>query len=367
MAPSVTPLLQNVLQQPSALECVRRYHTGEGRDALRAAAELLSEKRRIVITGMGASLFAGIGFAYALASSGLRAQAIEASELLYFLDRELDAETAVVLVSRSGESIEITRLLKKCRGRGALSVGVANVPESILAKEAERPVLIASPPDQFAAIQTYTGTVATFALLHAEMREELSTAAQELEETAKVLSQWVPKCVDARDQWDGFLDSTGPYYLLGRGPTLGSAAEGVLLMHEIAKSPAVGMSAAQFRHGPVEVVNTAFHAIVLGSQPQTAELDAALANDLIAMGGTVRWLGPVIPNCAAPPLCDWPAGVPPRFWSLMETVPLQCLAYRKAERMGIPPGEFRWAPQVTTAESGFPHHSQSRDGPSRPQ
>lgn len=350
----VTPLLENILQQPLALKRVRQYHTGEGRDAMQATAELLSGKKRIVITGMGASLFAGMGFAYALSSPGLRAQTIEASELLYFLDQELDAETAVVLVSRSGESVEITRLLGKLRDRGVCTVGVTNVPESTLAREADRPVPIASPPDQFAAIQTYTATVATFALLHAAMRDELSAAADELEETADVLSRRIPESVSSRNQWDGFLDASGPCYLLGRGPSLGSVAEGVLLMHEIAKSPAVGMSAAQFRHGPVEVVDDAFLAIMLGTQPQTAELDAALANDLMAMGGTVRWLGPLIPDCTASPLCGWPAGVPARFWSLLETVPLQCLAYRKAELMGIPPGQFRWAPQVTTAESGFP-------------
>lgn len=350
----MTPLLENILQQPSAWKHLQRYHLGEGRDRLRAAAELLSGKKRIVITGMGASLFAGMGFAYALASSGLSAQAIEASELLYFLDPEVDAETAVVLVSRSGESIEITRLLKRIQGRGALSVGITNIPESSLAREVDRPILIASPPDEFVAIQTYTATLATFALLYAAMRDELSVAAQELQETTEVLSHWIPECVYGRDQWDGFLNSTQPDYLLGRGPGLGSVAEGVLLMHEIAKHPAVGMSAPQFRHGPVEVVDGAFHAVVFGTQRQTAELDAALANDLLAMHGTVRWLGPSIPGCTAPVLCDWPAGVPKQFCSLVETVPLQCLAYRKAELMGVPPGKFRWAPQVTTGESGFP-------------
>lgn len=350
----MTQLLENILQQPLALKRVQQYHLGEGRDRLRAAAELLSGKKRIVVTGMGASLFAGMGFAYALASSGFFAQAIESSELLYFLDPEVDAETAIVLVSRSGESIEITRLLKRIQGRGASTVGVMNVPESTLAREAVQPVLIASPPDEFVAIQSYTAAVATLALLHAAMRDELNVAAQELHETAQVLSDWIPECVYGRDKWDRFLNSRGPYYLLGRGPGLGSVAEGVLLMHEIAKHPAVGMSVAQFRHGPVEVVGHEFHSILFGTQPQTAELDAALANDLIAMHGTVRWLGPALPRCTAPLLCDWPTSLPKQFSPLLETVALQCLAYRKAELVGVRPGEFRWAPQVTTAESGFP-------------
>ena len=142
-------------------------------------------------------------------------------------------------------------------------------------------------------------------------------------------------------------------YLLGRGPAYGSVEEGVLLMHEVAKSPAVGMSVAQFRHGPVEVVDGEFRAVVFGTQAATAALDAALANDLIGMGGQVRWIGPASPGCDAVPLCSWPASVPQRFTSIVEVVPLQLAAYKKAELGGIRPGDFRWAPAVTTSEQGF--------------
>jgi glucosamine--fructose-6-phosphate aminotransferase (isomerizing) len=326
---------------------------GEGRAALQAAVELLAKKKRVVVTGMGASLFAGIGFAYALSSRGWSAQTIEASELLYYLDAAVDADTAVVLVSRSGESIEVTRLLKKLKRRGSATIGLMNVRESSLGREVDQPIFIASPPDEFIAIQTYTGTLATFALLQAALRQELSLAAEELDETAELLSHWIPECVRAREAWDSFLGLSGPCYLLGRGANLGSVAEGVLLMHETAKCPAVGMSIAQFRHGPVEAVDVDFHAIVLGTQVQTAELDLAFANDLLAMNGTVRWLGAPVVDSTIPHLCAWPNGMPKTFGAVLETIPLQVLAYRKAELMGISPGKFRWAPQVTTSESGF--------------
>ena len=96
-----------------------------------------------------------------------------------------------------------------------------------------------------------------------------------------------------------------------------------------------------------------FRAVVLGTQKETAELDAAFANDLLDMGGVVRWVGPLPSGCKAPLLCPWLADVPIRFQRIMETIPLQILAYRKAELMGLRPGQFRWAPLVTTTESGF--------------
>ena len=94
--------------------------------------------------------------------------------------------------------------------------------------------------------------------------------------------------------------------------------------------------------------------MIIGTQSATAGLDSALANDLTRMGGQVRFLGPAVQDSTAPSLCEWPAGVPERFASIFETIPLQILAYLKAEMRGIHPGDFRWAPTITSSESGFP-------------
>ena len=349
----MTPLLENILHQPEALSGVARYHAGEGRGALESATELLLKRKRVIVTGMGASYHAGLRFTYALTSSGLRAQCVEASELLYFLGSEVDSETVLILVSRSGESVEITRLLTKVHATGAATIAISNLPESTLAKAADCCILMASPADQFVAVQTYTATVSTFALLHAALKNELIRASEELQKTAEILAQWIPECVASRHDSDELLKMRGPCYMLARGPALGSVAEAVLLMHETAKTAAIGMSIAQFRHGPVETVDSDFHAIVLGTQAQTVDLDAGLANDITSMKGTVRWLGPPVSTCNAVSLCRWPDEVPSRFYAVTEIIPLQCLAYRNAELRGISPGRFRWAPLVTASESGF--------------
>lgn len=349
----MTRLLEDILHQPAALRSVARYQSSEGRDALERAARILNSGKQIIITGMGASFFAGMGFAYILAALGACVQAIEASELLYFLDSQIQRDVVIVLISRSGESIEVTKLLTTIRERQAAVIGVTNIPGSTLAKEAAQAILIASPPDELVAIQTYTATVAVLGFVTAALSGDVNTALYEVDIAAEALSAWIPECVAGRESWDTFLNLNGPCYLLGRGKSLATVSEGVLLMHETAKSPAVGMSAAQFRHGPVEAVDRDFHAVIVSTQAETAYLDAALADDLIAMSGTIRWLGPAVSSCQAPVLSLWPDAIPSRFYSLAETVPLQCLAYRKAELTGISPGKFRWAPLVTTTERGF--------------
>ncbi len=325
------PLLENILAQPQALRAVASHQFGEGRDALIKSAELLRSSERIVLSGMGGSFAACIPLSYFFAERGVPVSLIETSELLHFQTPIFHAETAVILVSRSGESVEATKLLKKQPSR---VIGVVNVPGSSIASNATQTILLGCPPDELVAIQTYTATVVTLLLLGAAYFNELDAIRSELDSTIDALSRWVPECPE------DFLRIGSPLYLLARGPSLASANLGALLFHEVAKTPAIAMSAGQFRHGPVEVAGEHFRAIIIGSQKATAELDAALAQDLLEAHSQVCRIGA-------------PDNVPARFAPVAEIIPLQLAAYQTAKLRGIPLGHFRFAPAITLSETGF--------------
>lgn len=344
-------LLQNILAQPEALRAVAKHQFGPGRHVLTASAQRLRGAKHVVLSGMGASLFACIPLSYLLGEHGVFASVIESSELLHFLSPTLTSDTVIVLVSRSGESVEITKLLPIVQQRGCSVVGVVNVPGSTLALQGSEAILVNSPSDHLVAVQTYSGTVATLALLAAACNDELATAEAELRRTADAMEHTLVEC--QRADWRDFAEMASPLYLLGRGAALASAQAGALLMHEVSKMPAVAMSSAQFRHGPVETVDREFRAIVFGSQQATAELDLALAADLTRIGGAIRWIGPARSGSNVASFAPWPADVPSRFASLLEIVPLQFLAHRTAQLRGIATDRFRFAPTVTLAETGF--------------
>lgn len=350
----MTPdLLENIFAQPRSLQQVAEYQFVAGRDALNRSAEALRGSRNIVLTGMGASLFACAPLAHMLAERGVTSSVVESSELLYFFSSTLDSDTAVVLVSRSGESVEVTRLLPILKERGCRSVGVFNVPDSTLARQAQEQLFLNCPPDELVAVQTYTATLLALALLGAAYSGEVESARDEVEKTIPLLERLIKQCFLQAAGWEGFTSGSAPVYFLGRGAALASVSEGELLMHEVAKMPGVGMSVPQFRHGPVEAVNPEFRAVVFGTQPATADLDLGLAMDLVRMGARVRWLGPDSGVRNLLPLCSWPDGIPSRFTSLLEAIPLQLLAYRLAQARGVPAGKFRYAPMVTLSEVGF--------------
>jgi len=318
------------------------------------ATELLQKSNRIVLTGMGASLFACVPMRYALAAKGIAVSAVETAELLYFLDSEIDYDTAVILVSRSGESVETVRLLDLLDHRSCPTIGVVNVPGSTLAARTSEHILLNSPADQLVAVQTYIATMVVLLLLAAAYLGELDAAKSDLAAVSPQLAPWIEGCAATSQTSQEFIELTSPLYILSRGPGLASVEEGVLLMHEVAKTPATGMSVAQFRHGFVEAADERIRAVVIGTQRATATIDHQFAVELTKMGAAVRWIGPLDRGSPLLALGTWPETTQTRFHSVFEAVPLQLLAYRTAESRRLTPGSFRWASTVTGSESGFP-------------
>lgn len=350
MQSTSSPLASNIRSQADSLACVLRHQHEAGSSALAEASRILGAAGRVVITGIGASMFGSIPLEYSLCSSGIDANVVEAAELLHYRHGGL-GNAVVVIVSRSGESIEIARLLELLKGRHTI-VGIGNEPGSILSRKSDIGLHIGSLADEMVAIQTYTGTLVTAYLLGCFIKGRQQQARDEIESLLPAFAQLVSSSLDNISEWDGFLDLNVPVHLLARGPSCASALEGSLLFNEIAKAPASGIPVASFRHGPVELVDRHFRGIVFAQAGPTRHLNLALARDLSRFGGRVRVVGPV--HEAAPGLdwCEIPH-VPELLSPLFDIVPIQVAALRLAELRGIVPGSFRYAQQVATDEAHF--------------
>lgn len=348
---TMSNLARNILSQTESLSGVLQHQCGDGATALAQAASLLRSGKRVLITGIGASLFASIPFEYTLCSLGIDAVTVEAGELLHYRYAGF-RDAVVVVVSRSGESIEVARLLGVLKGRKSI-IGISNEPQSLLAQNTDVSIYIRSLADEMVAIQTYTGTLLTLHLLASTVTDTREAAKEAITTLLPAFSQLVDSSIGGLNQWDDFLCPDSPVYLLARGPSCASAYEGALLFNEVAKSTAVGMATASFRHGPVEVVDGHFRGFVFAPQGKTRELNLALAHDLARFGGQIRVFGPSFESSAlGVGGCEVPV-VPETLAPLFEIVPVQAAALRMAELRGIRPGSFRYAPQVAVNEAEF--------------
>ena len=355
------PMLDNILAQPYSLKAVLAHHTGPGAAALDGAARLLQAVRgRILISGMGASLFAAMPAAAYLEQQGHPTLIRESSELLHFGSGSWRTGDLAVLISRSGASAEVVRLAERLRSARISILGITNFAESPLAALSDAMILTTDPADRIAdqivAVQSYTATLLTMLLLVEQATvPDAALLAHSLSAFLPALPAFLDRILQQSEAWESFLSGDGPLYLLGRGRALASVHEGSLLFHEAAKLTATPLSTGQFRHGPVEAIGPGSRAIVIGTPASTHSLDVSLATDLTRMGASVRWIGPVPPAYPAPlPLAPWPDDPAPSLSPFLEIFPLQVAAFRCALWRGFTPGIFRYATEVTSDETGFP-------------
>jgi glucosamine--fructose-6-phosphate aminotransferase (isomerizing) len=349
---SLTPprMLLDIRSQSASLDRVLEQQCGIGHAPLLEAAALLRSAKRVVIVGMGASLNAAIPLENLLCVHGIESCSVEAGEFLHYrLSAYPDA--TIVVVSRSGESVEVAKLIAALRGRQPI-IGITNETGSTLAREADVVLDVGSLPDEMVAIQSYTGTLLTLYLLGMAAVDNWDAGRRELDAVLADLPCWIAANLEASRQWDAFLNGDPAVYLLGRGPSYGSAAQGALLFSEIAKAPAIGMGVASFRHGPIEVVDQHFRALIFVPCGKTRGLNLSLAEDVHRFGGCVRLIGPRDAESLGLQWIDTPSCTD-MLAPLLEIVPVQVAAMRLAELRGVVVGSFRYATQVMRDEGSI--------------
>ncbi|HEY3473002.1 MAG TPA: hypothetical protein VGK56_00250, partial [Anaerolineales bacterium] len=114
-----------------------------------------------------------------------------------------------------------------------------------------------------------------------------------------------------------------------------------------AKCAFEGMHAADFRHGPLEIVSEGFAALIFAGSGQTSALNRELALEIISYGGKAIWLDsvldPEIPTIRFPETSELTR-------PLVEIVPVQILTLAMAKRKGIKAGKFRHVSKITDRE-----------------
>jgi glucosamine--fructose-6-phosphate aminotransferase (isomerizing) len=138
--------------------------------------------------------------------------------------------------------------------------------------------------------------------------------------------------------------------ILGRGVARAAAEMAALTIKEVAGAPAEGLVAADFRHGPLELVDPDLAVAFLALEPATDAIDRSFAGELAAGPAAVVVVGgdDVAPVNGAGSVAI--GRVDRRLAPAVAMIPFQLLARELAIARGRRPGEFSVASKVTTRE-----------------
>lgn len=352
----MTNLMEEILQQPSALAGVRKYYSSPG--AIPSLRKLGKRQLPIVIfTGMGSSLYAAYPAQAYLTAHGIRALTWETAELLHHHLKFLGPDTLLVVISQSGETIEVTRLLDALPRRQNV-LAVVNVEASTLARRARLLLPMMAGRQSAVSTKTYMCSVAVllylaFALAQQDRRQLTHGLLQLIEAQEKILDRQDELVLPTVE----FFNHPTYTVLMSRGADLSTVYQGALTLKEVARIAAEPTSAAQFRHGPIEIINTAHRYILfarkndLSKNPTTtARLLVKLAEDIRSRGGRVLLFTDLAVEEATNLRILRVETAKLGLGTLEDTLHLQLLAYELAVRAGLEPGKLWIAEDVTTVE-----------------
>lgn len=293
---------------------------------LRAAAHRLAANewrwpvaapRRVVLVGMGSSLYAAQVAALRMRRVGVVAIAESGSAEATL---PVERDDLVVGISAGGSSIETNTLFASCRQ--ATTIALTNTVASTITDVATHVVpLYADPERGGVACRSYTHTL--IALL--QLEQQLSGVDLTLSDATARAADAVQHLLETRDDWlDAAVDLVdGPAgsWMIAPVERLASAMQSALMIRECPRRPAVGCETGDWSHVDVYLTRTLdYRAVVFPG----SRWDEPAAEWLTARAATVLSVGGAFPGARI--AVRFPGDDDPLVRLLVETTVVELIA-----------------------------------------
>lgn len=254
---------------------------------LKTLAGRFADAQEWVFVGCGSSFYvAQAASASMTALTGLRAQALPASELLLFPQQALSArvKTVPVLISRSGRTSEVLKVAEWLREHKIPTLGISCAPGERLEKLVGS-VIVLPAADEQSTVMTRSFTTMLMGLegLAAQLggQPDFIAAQLTLENSAGNLLRTLPQKISGFVNLHDFED----YVCLGQGGLYGIACESALKLTEMSVSYGQSFHTLEFRHGPKSIVSKKTLIVFLLSE-SGYEAEIEVLEEVKKLGGT---------------------------------------------------------------------------------
>jgi glutamine---fructose-6-phosphate transaminase (isomerizing) len=283
----------------------------------------------IFLAARGTSDNAGRYANYLWGSNNQLPVALATPSLFTFYGKPPRLEGALVVgISQSGQSPDIVKVLEEGRRRGQLTLAITNSPDSPLANAAEYTIdICAGLETAVAATKTYTAELMAIALLSVILKED----NEQLDHLMNI-SEWIEQVLRLDDHIARIAERyryMNQCVVIGRGYNYATAFEWSLKLKEMTYTIAEPYSSADFRHGPIAMIERGFPIMAVAPEGHVFEdirkLLLGLKNDLGAELLVISDHQEAL-DLAQSPLA-LPKGIPEWLTPLVAIVPAQLFAY----------------------------------------
>jgi glucosamine--fructose-6-phosphate aminotransferase (isomerizing) len=339
---------KEIREQPRAVADTlldrRRADGSLALDETRLSDDDLRAITRVHVVACGSSYHAALLAKYAIERWARVSVDVDIASEFRYRDPVLDPSALAVGVSQSGESLDTLLALREARARGARVLGVTNVVDSSIAREADGVLYTRAGPEIcVAATKTLLAQIVamellalTLAQVHGTMSAaEIGTILDELHGLPSMIEEVISRQKEV-DEVAEALAGAKDFFYLGRNVGYPVALEGALKLKELSYLHAEGYPAGELKHGPIALLEEGTVVVGVATRNPLWEKFRSNIAEVKSRGATVVLVANDGDSGAAE-LADHVLWVPEADQLLapvIDIVPLQLFAYRLARLHG---------------------------------
>jgi glucosamine--fructose-6-phosphate aminotransferase (isomerizing) len=357
-------MLKEIFEQPEAVRNTMRGRVDkQGRVTLDEVTWSQSDIEgitKVVVVACGTSYHSGMAAKHAIEHYTRIPVELDLASEFRYRDPVLDEHSLVIGIAQSGETADTLAAVRFAKDMGAMVVAITNVVGSSITRDADAVLFThAGPEIGVAATKTFLAQLVAlnlFALYLAQERGVMD--AEKLGETIDAMRA-LPDQIEEVLTLQGEVHRAAKRYaqakdfiFIGRGVGMAVALEGALKLKEISYIHAEGYAAGELKHGAIALIeeNVPVVAILTG----TALYEKMLGNvqEVRARGAETILIAPrndARARSLANEMFEMPT-TKPLLTPILDTVPLQMLAYFIAKERGLSPDKPRNLAKSVTVE-----------------
>jgi glucosamine--fructose-6-phosphate aminotransferase (isomerizing) len=357
-------MLKEIFEQPEAVQNTIRGRLDETGtitlDEVHWSNRSLRAIDKIVVVACGTSYHSGMAAKHSIEHYTRIPVELDLASEFRYRDPVLDDRSLVIGIAQSGETADTLAAIRFAKEMGASVVAITNVVGSSITRDADAVLFThAGPEIGVAATKTFLAQLVAlnlFALYLAQEREAMP--AEKIAETIDAMRA-LPGQIEEVLAIQGEVQRAAKRYsqardflFIGRGVGMAVALEGALKLKEISYIHAEGYAAGELKHGAIALIEEGTPVVAVATSDALYEKMMANIAEVRARGAEtiiVARQGDDRARGVANEMFEVPT-TKPLLTPILDTIPLQLLAYFVAKERGLSPDKPRNLAKSVTVE-----------------
>ncbi|MDB4838589.1 glutamine--fructose-6-phosphate transaminase (isomerizing) [Amylibacter sp.] len=356
-------MAKEIAEQPSVLADAIQHNLNISRDKLEISDLELDFKNinRITLVACGTAFLACNVAKYWFEKIARISIDLDVASEFRYREPPVEKNNLAIFVSQSGETADTLAALRYCNKNKMKTLGIVNVDESTIAREASMSMQIhAGPEIGVASTKAFSCqlSILYFLVIKAAKEKDIIDNNQEAELVKSIL-QLPSIIVDALSLESEIklaaqeLSKASNAIFLGRGAMYPLALEGALKLKEISYIHAEGYASGELKHGPIALVDENMPVIVLAPKDELFDKTVSNMHEVMARGGKVLLITDT-EGASEAQEGTWKTIIMPKIANdlapILYSIPAQLLAYHTAVSKGTDVDQPRNLAKSVTVE-----------------